>query len=315
MKALLGLHHVTAITKDIKANYTFMTEVLGMRLVKKTVNQDDVRAYHTFYADDVGSAGTDVTFFEFPEGKKGIPGRNSVERIGLRVPSDEALDYYHQRLSDKGYKPSDIRELNGAQTFTFEEADGQKYRLYSDEHNTGIPAGAPWKEGPVDPKYAINGLGPIEIRVDHLEEYQSILEKLYGFRTVTHFDNHMILEVGEGGHGGQIMLTEDAHGELSKMGYGLVQHIAFNVEEGSGIEKWADTYDQEKILNSGVVDRYYFKAIYAPMGRIIVEIATNGPGFMVDEAYEDLGRSLSLPPKFEARRSKIENQLKEFNTQ
>ncbi|MDN6698429.1 MAG: VOC family protein, partial [Staphylococcus equorum] len=134
---LLGIHHVTAITDDAERNYKFFTEVLGMRLVKKTVNQDDIYTYHTFFADDVGSPGTDMTFFDFPNVPKGAGGTNSISRSSFRVPNDAALEYYEQRFNDFEIKHDGIQSLFGTKVLPFEEVDGQRYQLVSDEHNTG----------------------------------------------------------------------------------------------------------------------------------------------------------------------------------
>src|SRR5690625_2822703 len=131
----LGIHHVTAITDDAERNYKFFTEVLGMRLVKKTVNQDDIYTYHTFFADDVGSPGTDMTIFDFPNSPQGTRGTKSISRVGLRVPNDAALEYYLERFKEYGVKNEGIQEFLGKKVLPFEEADGQRIQLFSDENN------------------------------------------------------------------------------------------------------------------------------------------------------------------------------------
>ena len=141
---LLGIHHVTALTDDAVRNYHFITEVLGMRLVKKTVNQDDIHTYHTFFADDVGSPGTDLTFFDFPNIPQGQRGSNSISRIGLRVPDDAALEYYQKRFDEFNVKHEGIQDLFGKKVLPFEEADGQRYQLFSDENNEGVAPGTPF---------------------------------------------------------------------------------------------------------------------------------------------------------------------------
>src|SRR5699024_9283657 len=134
---------------DAERNYQFITEVMGMRLVKKTVNQDDIQTYHTFFADDVGSPGTDLTFFVFQNVMAGQRGSNSIIRIGLRVPDDVALEYYLKRFDEFDVKHECIQDLFGKKVLPFEEADGQRYQLFSDENNEGVEAGTPWKNGPV----------------------------------------------------------------------------------------------------------------------------------------------------------------------
>ncbi|HGZ4263664.1 TPA: VOC family protein, partial [Staphylococcus aureus] len=236
---LLGIHHVTAMTDDAERNYKFFTEVLGMRLVKKTVNQDDIYTYHTFFADDVGSAGTDMTFFDFPNITKGQAGTNSITRPSFRVPNDDALTYYEQRFDEFGVKHEGIQELFGKKVLPFEEVDGQVYQLISDELNEGVAPGVPWKNGPVPVDKAIYGLGPIEIKVSYFDDFKNILETVYGMTTIAHEDNVALLEVGEGGNGGQVILIKDDKGPAARQGYGEVHHVSFRVKDHDAIEAWA----------------------------------------------------------------------------
>lgn len=311
---LLGIHHVTAITDDAERNYKFFTEVLGMRLVKKTVNQDDIYTYHTFFADDVGSPGTDMTFFDFPNVPKGTGGTNSISRSSFRVPNDAALEYYEQRFNDFEIKHDGIQTLFGTKVLPFEEVDGQRYQLVSDEHNTGVAPGTPWKNGPVPTDKAIYGLGPIEITVSYFEDFIKILEQVFGMKVKHEEDNVALLEVGEGGNGGQVILRKDAEGAASRQGYGEVHHVSFRLKDHEAIEQWMEKYKELGIGNSGLVDRFYFEALYARIGHILIEVSTDGPGFMGDEPYETLGESLALPPFLEEQREYIESEVKPFNT-
>src|SRR5699024_4276621 len=153
----------------------FFTNVLGMRLVKKTVNQDDIHTYHTFFADDVGSPGTDMTFFDFPDTPQGAPGTNSISRTVPRVPDDAALEYDRARSEQLRVQHDGIQELIGKKVLPFEEDDGQRYQLFSDENNKGVAPGKPWKNGPVPEDKAIYGLGPIEITVSYFGDFQKVL--------------------------------------------------------------------------------------------------------------------------------------------
>lgn len=314
MHNLLGIHHVTAMTNDAERNYQFITQVLGMRLVKKTVNQDDIHTYHTFFADDVGSPGTDLTFFAFPGQEAGRDGTNMIHRIGLRVPNDEALAYYLKRLSDFNVDHGEIYEYNGHQVFDFEEEDGQKYRLYSDEKNVGVPAGTPWKNGPVPLEYAIYGLGPIEIKVSYFDEFKTLMQEIYRMKIVQESEDTTLLEIGEGGHGGQMILIKDTATPIAYEGYGQVHHVSFRVADSESLDFWRDRYDKLGKGHSGHVDRYFFEALYTRIGHILLELSTDGPGFMGDEPYETLGESLSLPPFLEPHREYIEAQIKPFDT-
>jgi len=311
---LLGLHHVTAMTNNAERNYKFFTEVLGMRLVKKTVNQDDIHTYHTFFADDKGTAGTDITFFDFPDNPKGIRGTNAITRIGLRVPNDAALEYYLNRFEELGIKHSGIVNLFGHKALPFEEEDGQRYQLVSDEHNKGVRAGTPWQEGPVPTDKAIYGLGPIEITVSYFEDFKVYLMQVYGMRVLEDGEDFSVLEIGEGGHGGQVILRNDKESRQSMQGYGEVHHVSFRVKDSEAIRWWYEKYETLGIMSSGLVDRFYFEALYSRVGHILIEISTDGPGFATDEPYETLGEALSLPPFLEPKRHIIEEMIRPFDT-
>ncbi|KDP12557.1 ring-cleaving dioxygenase [Staphylococcus chromogenes] len=310
---LKGIHHVTAMTDDAERNYHFFTDILGMRLVKKTVNQDDIYTYHTFFADDEGHAGTDMTFFDFPNNPKGRKGTNSISRPSFRVPNDAALEYYKARFEEFNVKHEDIQELFGKKVLPFEEEDGQTYQLISDEHNEGVEPGVPWKNGPVPEDKAIYGLGPIEITVSYYEEFKQTLMELYGMKPIIEEEDVTLLEVGKGGNGGQVILRKDL-GTEARQGYGEVHHVSFRVEDDEAIQNWLERYTELGVHNSGLIDRFFFKALYARIGHILIELSTDGPGFMGDEPYETLGESLSLPPFLESKRDFIESEIRPFDT-
>lgn len=311
---LLGIHHVTAITDDAKRNYEFMTDILGMRLVKKTVNQDDIHTYHTFYADDKGTPGTDLTFFDFPNIPSFVEGTNSISRTGLRVPNDAALEYYLTRFEEKGVKNEGIRDLYGRKVLPFEESDGQRYQLFSDENNEGVEAGMPWKDGPVPEDKAIYGLGPIEITVSYFDNFIQVMRDIYDFKVIHQEEDVAVLEIGAGGNGGQIILRKDESKDTEVQGSGAVHHVSFRVADHEAIAQWENKYNELDLHHSGLVDRFYFEALYTRVGHILVELSTDGPGFMVDEPYETLGESLSLPSFLEVNRSHIESVIRPFDT-
>lgn len=309
----LGIHHVTAITDDAERNYKFFTEVLGMRLVKKTVNQDDIYTYHTFFADDVGSPGTDMTFFDFPNIPQGTRGTNSISRVGLRVPNDAALEYYLERFKEYGVKNEGIQDFLGRKVLPFEEADGQRLQLFSDENNEGVAPGKPWKNGPVPTDKAIYGLGPVEITVSYFDDFKKILEDVYGMKQNYEEENLALIETGEGGNGGQIILKSDQT-KQARQGYGEVHHVSFRVKDHDALKEWEARYDELGMGHSGNVDRFYFEALYTRIGDILIELSTDGPGFMDDEPYETLGESLALPPFLEPQRDYIESEIRPFDT-
>lgn len=317
-KNFKGIHHVTAMTDNIMRNYDFMTKILGVKLVKKTVNQDDIDTYHTFYADDLGSSGTDMTFFDFQGNYKGSHGTNEISRAGLRVPSDEALEYWKERFDKFNVKYGEVREEFGRKVLDFEESDGQRYKLVSDENDKGVAPGIAYKHSDVPEKYAIVGLGPVEIRVSYYDKFKEILEELFEFRFVEEINENnsriSLYEVGEGGNGARIIIIEDVTSNEAIQGDGSIHHVAFRVENTEELEYWINKMDNLGIRNSGYVNRYYFESLYIRIGHILFEVATDGPGFMQDEDYEYMGEKLSLPPFLEEKREEIEKQVRPFNT-
>jgi glyoxalase family protein len=181
MKPLLGIHHVTAITSSAEKIYDFFTHILGLRLVKKTVNQDDISTYHLFFADDVGSAGTDMTFFDFQGSSKAQKGTDEIAKTGFRVPSDQAIFYWKKRFLRYLVKHEEPKVLFGTLTLAFEDFDGQEYILYSDENDHGVKPGTPWQKGPIPNEYSIIGLGPIWLRVSNPDYMHRVLSEKLSF--------------------------------------------------------------------------------------------------------------------------------------
>ena len=313
--SLKGIHHVTAMTDDAERNYHFVTGILGMRLVKKTINQDDIHTYHTYYADDRGNPGTDLTFFDFPNASSFVPGTNSISRTGLRVPDDAALEYYLDRFEEHDVKHEGIQELFGKKVLPFEESDGQRYQLFSDENNEGVAPGIPWKNGPVPEDKAIYGLGPIEITVSYYEDFIQAMQSTYDFRILQKDDQVTLLEVGAGGNGGQMIVRKDETSQVERQGNGTVHHVSFRVEDHEAIKAWEEKYNKIQRNHSGIVDRFYFEALYTRIGHILIELSTDGPGFIDDqESYEELGTTLALPPEYERNRERIESLVRPFDT-
>ena len=211
-------------------------------------------------------------------------------------------------------KHDGIQTLFGKQVLPFEESDGQHYQLVSDELNSGVAPGKPWQNGPVPTDKAIYGLGPIEITVSYFEDFKKILEQIYGMKTIVEEQNVALLEVGAGGNGGQVILRKDTSSNEAVQGYGEVHHVSFRLKDHEAIAQWEEKYKEVGIGNSGLVDRFYFEALYARIGHILIEVSTDGPGFMGDEPYETLGESLSLPPFLENQRDYIESEIRPFNT-
>ena len=310
-----GLHHLTAVTTDAGQNVDFYTRVLGMRLVKKTVNQDDVSAYHLFYADALGSPGTDVTFFDWPHLKvaPNRPGAGEVSVTGLRVPDREAIQWWAGRLEEAGVGHDGVQEDGGRLYLDFRDPEGQRLRL-SEDRGEGTEGGKSWDGGEVPTEYGIRGLASVDLTVAQLEPTEWTLTEVLGFRKTGEKREEggrtAIYEVGPGGPGATVRVLERPGAGLARLGRGGVHHVAFRTPDDEEHALW-----REKIRAMGLgvtpqIDRFYFRSIYfREPGGVLVEIATDGPGFATDEDPDHLGERLSLPPFLEDRREEIESRL------
>lgn len=293
---LEGVHHISCITGDAPGNVEFYAGLLGMRMVKKTVNQDDTSVYHLFYGDEQGSPGFDLTFFEYPGSRPGRAGAGMVHRILWRLPSAEALDFWKERLEAAGTGTS----LDGESLrFTDPEGLDHKFQVYGGDEPALVP-----RHREIPPEFAIQGFEGVRVYSGSRESTEEVLGDVLGFE-----------DLGEGAwkragveRSGTYQL-DPSPDERGIPGAGTVHHIA-----------WASPLDQheqwqEKVSSSGlratpVIDRFYFKAIYfREPGGVLFELATIGPGFTTDEEAEHLGERLSLPPDFESVRERAEASL------
>jgi len=306
---LTGLHHVTAVTARVRENYRFYTDVLGMRLVKRSVNQDDVSAYHLFYADAVGSPGTDLTFFDWdvPAERRGT---RSISRTALRVHG--GLDYWRDRLREHGVAAGEPEEEDGRLTLAFEDPEGQRLALVEDG-GAGDPP-VLWDRSPVPVERQIRGLGPVTLTVPLLGPTEAALAQVLGMErqrahTAGGHEVH-VFAMGEGGPHAEVYVEVRPDLPPARPGAGGVHHVAFRTPDDD-YDAWADRLGSLGVPFSGKVDRYYFRSLYLrePNG-ILFEIASDGPGFAVDEDPETLGEAVALPPFLEPRRREIEANLK-----
>ena len=316
MNQIKGLHHVTAITSSAEKIYEFFTYVLGMRLVKKTINQDDIRTYHLFFADDVGGPGTDMTFFDFPGSSKKVKGTNEISKTSFRVPNDQALLYWLKRFDKYNIKHSPIKTLLNKKVIEFYDFDDQEYMLVSDENNQGVASGIPWKKGPIPNEFAITGLGPIMLTVNELDIIEYALIDIMKFKKTLEENDYYLYEVGEGGNGASVIVKLDTYSDIGYQGYGAVHHVAFRVENEAALNHWIGNITDLRIPNSGMVNRFWFKSLYARIyPAILFEFATDGPGFVDDEeSHETLGETLTLPPRFRSSREQIEKLVRHIDT-
>ncbi len=307
---LTGIHHVTAISADAKGNLDFYTNVLGLRLVKKTVNQDDVSAYHLFYADGLASPGSDLTFFDFPSPPE-RRGTRSISRTAFRVSGRESLEWWADRLDAHKVRHSGIETRDDRLSIDFEDPEGQRLTFVDDG---GIGAANPWEKSPVPAQHQIRGLGPITLSVPDLNTIDVVLTKVMLMRRSREYQSAgatvHVYEMGEGGPAAEVHVAIEPDLPLGRQGAGGVHHVAFRIPDDQ-YGAWAERLNALRIGNSGPVDRFYFKSLYfrEPNG-ILFEIATDGPGFATDEPMESLGESLALPPFLEPYRARIEAGLK-----
>lgn len=316
IKQLIGIHHVTAITSSAQKIYDFYTYTLGLRLVKKNVNQDDISTYHLFFADNNGSPGTDMTFFDFKNIAPQIHGTDSISKTSFRVKSDDALEYWLKRFDHYNVEHSEIKTLFNRKIIYFNDFDNQQYALFSDENDNGVKAGIPWYKGPVPDEYAIVGLGPSYLSVSNLELMDKVLVDIMKMKLSESEENLHLYEMGEGGNGGSLIINEDTTSVRARQGYGGVHHVAFRVSDQQHLNDWENYFDDLGLNNSGFVDRFYFQSVYIRLyPNILFELATDGPGFVDDEeTLETLGEKLTLPPHLRHRREYVEAHLKPFDT-
>lgn len=303
---LTGIHHLTAVTADARANHRFYTQILGLRLVKRTVNQDDVSAYHLFYADAKATPGTDLTFFDWPVDRE-RRGTGCVSRTGLRVPPD-SLQWWREHLAASGV-PCGSSESDFLE---FEDPEGQRFRLVADDGRTEWH---PWDRSSVPPERQIRGLGPITLSVRRLELTERVLTTVMGMRKTRQSPKLAVFEMGSGGPAAELHVVEQPDLPLAQAGAGGVHHVAFRTPNTEEYLAWVERLQSAGVPSSGPVDRFYFRSLYfrEPNG-ILFEIATDGPGFTADEPAETLGERLALPPFLEERRSAIEAGLKPLDS-
>ena len=293
---LEGIHHITCITADAPGNVGFYADVLGLRLVKKSVNQDDPTVYHLFYADELGTAGSDITFFEYPGARRGRAGAGMIHTITWRVASEEALDFWEERLRAKGVEP--VREDG---RLRFEDPEGLGLELVVSE-TEDEPLIAEHPEIPS--ALALQGFDSVRAYSRAPEASRGFLEETLAFEP--RGENEWEVR---GDQRGGLYGYDEPPAEPGIPGAGTVHHVA-----------WASPTDdhvawRERVARTGanptpVIDRFYFRSIYfrEPSG-VLFEIATLGPGFTADEPLESLGERLSLPPDYEPLRDRLEEVL------
>ncbi len=314
-----GLHHVSAITGNTSGNVEFYTRVLGLRLVKKTVNQDDTSMYHLFYGDEVGRAGTEMTFFDWPMASPHLAGSGMISATAFRVAGRDSFGWWAQRFEEHGVPYEEILERDGRAVLRFTDPEGHHLELVDDTQANGaqgVSAGIPWQRSPVPVGPAIRGLDGVTLTVKRLEPSAAFLEDVLGFTKVgeRNEEGHRAatFAVGPGGPGTEVRLVERPDLPFRRLiGAGGVHHVAFRTPDDNEHAAWQERLARTGVGVTPVIDRFYFRSIYfREPGGILFEIATDGPGFTTDEDQERLGERLSLPPFLESRRAEIEARLR-----
>lgn len=307
MAKIRGHHHISMMTKNANENNYFYKNILGLRRVKMTVNQDDPSMYHLFYGDQTGSPGTELTFFEMPAIGQTYRGTNAITRIGLVVRSKESLIYWKRRFEQFDVKHGNITTFGHRSALHFEDIDGLRLVLVvSDEQLTHFKW---WEKSPVPEKHAIQGMGPIEITVRRLNKLRRTLTDLFHYEVITETDDMLQFQSVKGGVYGEI-IAKQLDGQTERPGRGSVHHLAIRVKDEAELQYWDEKVRKRGFHSTGVLDRFYFKSLYfRESNGIMFEIATDGPGFTVDGDIATLGESLDLPPFLEDQRSEIIQKL------
>jgi glyoxalase family protein len=278
-----------------------------MRLVKKTVNQDDTSVYHLFYADGEGNPGTDVTFFDIPHSSRNHPGSGEVNEIALRVSGRDSLLWWQDRFAHFGISHGDLAVRDGRAVLRFTDPEGQRLALIDDDADAPIPGGTPWPRATVPERFGIRGLSSITLATAEPDATLGVLVDLLGFRLVAKASGTFTLETGKGGPNGTVYVEAAPVRARARLGSGGVHHVAFRVPTFDAHEAWQRYLSDAGMAVTPVIDRFYFRSIYfREPGGVLYELATDEPGFATDEPLDTLGESLALPPFLEGRRDAIE---------
>jgi glyoxalase family protein len=304
--AITGIHHVTAIAGDPQRNLDFYTELLGLRLVKLTVNFDDPGTYHFYFGNERGAPGSILTFFPWAGVRRGSVGNGQVSATTFAVAPD-ALEFWHERLTASGTPAELGDERFGERVLRFVDPDGLPLELIGT--TLARPEDA-WTGAGLPRAAAICGFHSATLQEEGYEATATLLESVMGLRPLGHEGNRYRYQAGEGGSGTIVDVVCAPDGRYGNSGAGTVHHIAWRTPDDSQQQEWRRTLVGEGYNVSPVMDRTYFHSIYyREPGGILFEIATDPPGFALDEAPEHLGEQLRLPPQVEAHRAAVEQAL------
>ena len=309
-----GLHHVTAIAGDPQENVAFYTGVLGMRLVKKSVNQDAPDTYHLFYADEVGSPGTDLTFFPWPDLPPARPRAGQIVEVPFAVPTG-SLEYWKERLADHDVTVRDVETRFGERTLPFEDPHGLRLALVETDDEREW---TPWSPSPVPAAHQVRGMHSVRMWEAELEPTETLLTEVLGFTKVDDRGGWHRYGVDGGGSGtlAEVKIVDQQRRTSPRAGgTGAVHHAAWRMRDADEEMELRDFIKRVGLQPTPQIDRFWFKSVYfREPGGVLFELATDGPGFTVDEDRDALGTSLVLPPSMEDQREEIEANLPPLDT-
>ncbi len=305
-KTIPGIHHITAIASDPQRNLDFYTGLLGLRLVKLTVNFDDPGTYHFYFADELGHPGTILTFFPWPHARKGLQGAGQVTALGFSIP-EAALDYWRERLTSQGISVEEPAQRFDELVLAFADPDGLPLELVA---RPGAEMRPGWNGGPVPAEQAIRGFSGATFTVAEHEPTAALLTDVMGFHLAAEDDTYRRYDIGAGTALARIYMIASDDLASGVMGAGVVHHIAWRTPTDEQQLAWRAELLHHGLQVTPVRDRQYFHSIYFyEPGGILFEIATDPPGFATDETPEELGTHLKLPPWLEPQRAQLERML------
>jgi len=302
-----GVHHITAISGDAQRNAEFYVKKLGMRLVKKSVNQDDPGTYHLFYGNANGSPGSGLTFFPWQMAIQGKPGLGEAVKVALAVPS-KSMGYWVEHFGEQGIDFDGPYDRFGQQSIGFKDPDLMQLELVFDEQVDQLPG---WDKSTVPAEYGIRGFRGTTLRLDHHQARAEVLKELFGFKedSVENGRRHYTTDAPIGG---SVIIEEGEH-KPSSNGRGIIHHVAFRAADDHELKQLRKKVIDMGLSPSQVIDRHWFHSVYfRSPGGVLFEIATDGPGYDVDEDPDKLGQKLILPPWLESKREHIEKRLPEI---
>lgn len=303
---IIGIHHITAMAGDAQQNIDFYTGVLGLRLVKRSINQDAPDIYHLYYGDEAGSPGTAMTFFPFGRAARGTRGNGEVSRVAFAVPA-ASQDFWVTHLSKHGIHFNGPEERHGETMLSFSDPDGMMIDLvFTEKHLLRFP----WHGGPVPAAFAIKAFHGVTMNLAAKDPSVNVLQGILGARFVLHDGDLFRYMIGEGADEAVIDLIINPSIPFARQSAGSVHHIAWRVADDAAHEEWQKIIARNGLGPTEIIDRFYFHSIYfREPGGVLYEIATDNPGFTVDEPLEELGSKLVLPPWYEPHRASIEKAL------